>query len=368
MSLPRLLPKPSDGQPPVAPEPQQSRKRKRGLHHTACNRVTRQQACKEKTQEAVQLTSSFRDVVELLRCGSEADATLALSRIRQAENVNDAVHSLSVARALLVPTASTTGTVARPELQPNEASTTYRPYRPTDRFIASPTEDPQHMFERAYVQARDQYNETEVFIDLPAISLPISRWTSACQDERLLNHLLTLFWTWDCGVQATLFRPMFEEDLVNQPQVFNGDSHSFCSPFLVNALLALGCLFTMEQVTFSDPDDSRTRGRRFAEEAERHFEKEKDHASIPLLQGQYAMFVYEGNLGSGVRSIEFFMQAMKTHAALNQVSFLDTRGQGKTEARLQKEREGLSWVMWGIFKARVPGVRNTKTDIKATCA
>jgi hypothetical protein len=100
------------------------------------------------------------------------------------------------------------------------------------------------MFEKGYVQARDRYNETDVFIDLPALRLPISRWTSACQDDRLMNHLLTLLWTWDSIVQPSLFRPMFEEDLVNDPQVSNRDSHAFCSPFLVNALLALGCVST----------------------------------------------------------------------------------------------------------------------------
>jgi hypothetical protein len=105
----------------------------------------------------------------------------------------------------------------------------------------------------------------------------------------------------------------------------------------------------MKPVTFTDPNDSKTRGRRFAEEAEIHFEKEKDRPSIPLLQGQLAMFVYEGNLASGSKSVDYFMRAMKTHTALNNPHFLNPQGQGKSEARLQREREGLSWVMWGMY-------------------
>lgn len=50
-----------------------------------------------------------------------------------------------------------------------------------------------------------------------------------------MNHLLALFWAWDNVVEPSLFRPLFEEDLCN-----NGDT--FCSPFLVNALLALSCV------------------------------------------------------------------------------------------------------------------------------
>lgn len=183
-----------------------------------------------------------------------------------------------------------------------------------------------------------------------------------------MNHLLHLFWTWDSNVQPSVFRPLFEEDLLHgDARASTPDKHTFCSPFLVNALLALGCvsfffhaccpplaeltmqLSTTERSTYSDSEDSKSRGRRFADEAERHFEDEKDQPSIPLLQGQFAMFVYEGNLGSGAKSVDYFMRAMKTYAALNNADFLDIHGQGKSERRLQREREGLSWVMWGLY-------------------
>ena len=63
------------------------------------------------------------------------------------------------------------------------------------------------------------------------------------------------------------------------------------------------------------------------------------------------MFVYEGNVGAGSKSIDYFMRAMKTHEALNNTEFLDPQSQGKSEARLQREKEGLSWVMWGLYCA-----------------
>jgi hypothetical protein len=50
-----------------------------------------------------------------------------------------------------------------------------------------------------------------------------------------MNHLLALFWTWDNMVEPLLFRPLFEEDLCD-------NRNAFCSPFLVNALLALICV------------------------------------------------------------------------------------------------------------------------------
>ncbi|KAF3036548.1 hypothetical protein E8E12_004068 [Didymella heteroderae] len=292
---------------------------------------------------------------------------VALTRIRQADNVDEAVNILEVAQALVDSTSSSTGTASTTQAIPNDRSHQDEPNKSTDRLIASSSESPEYIFERDYAEARDQYNEAEVFIDLPALSLPVSRWTQACKDDRLMNHLLTLFWTWDSNVRPSLFRPMFEEDLaIGDAQAFTLEKHAFCSPFLVNALLAVGCLSTTEQITFSDPEDSKSRGRRFADEAERHFENEKDRPSIPLLQGQFAMFVYEGNLGSGAKSVDYFMRAMKTYEALNNAEFLKIQGQGKGEARLRREREGLSWAMWGMYctewQARIPSLWVPEAD------
>lgn len=108
-------------------------------------------------------------------------------------------------------------------------------------------------------------------------------------------------------------------------------------------------MFTTNHTTYTDPADSRSRGRQFAEEAKRHYEKEKDQPCIPLMQGQFSMFVYEETIGSGSKSMEFLMSTFDTHRALNNVAFLNPPLDGKSEERLQREREGLSWAMWGLY-------------------
>jgi hypothetical protein len=55
-----------------------------------------------------------------------------------------------------------------------------------------------------------------------------------------MNHLLTLFWTWDNVVERAIYRPIFEDDVLTaDPHSNDPQAHQFCSSFLVNALLAL---------------------------------------------------------------------------------------------------------------------------------
>jgi hypothetical protein len=110
-------------------------------------------------------------------------------------------------------------------------------------------------------------------------------------------------------------------------------------------------LCTTEDAALSDPSDHRTRGRKFAEEAERHFKDEKNRPSIPLLQGQFAMFLYEGNVDGGSSSIDYFMGTVKTYEALNVPESLGSRDPEISATRKRKEQEGLSWIMWGVYCA-----------------
>lgn len=99
----------------------------------------------------------------------------------------------------------------------------------------------------------------------------------------------------------------------------------------------------------SNPGDHTTRGRQFADEAQRHFEEEKHQPSIPLLQGQFAMFAYEGNLDGGVKAIDYFLGTISTYEALNNAGFLDRETTCENDLRSQREMEGLSWIMWGFY-------------------
>ena len=100
------------------------------------------------------------------------------------------------------------------------------------------------MFEKQYMtDMRDQYTETDIFVDVFASRLPLSRWTTVSTDDRLMNHLLNLFFAWDNIVERAIYQPIFEEDVVAvDPSLVDDGPNCFCSRFLVNALLAVSCV------------------------------------------------------------------------------------------------------------------------------
>ncbi|RKK65283.1 hypothetical protein BFJ69_g16424 [Fusarium oxysporum] len=216
----------------------------------------------------------YKSVIEVLHQGSPAEAVQALHRIREADNIEDTVSS--IVEASYPPPASSSSATSRdaPRRSPALKS----------RLLKSPYEDSDVIFDKSYmVNARDQYVTDDVFIDVFARNLPLSRWTTVSTDNRHMNHLLTMFFTWDNVVERVCYRPILEEDVVAMDSR-SADHHrgTFCSRILINALLAVSCLYTLDPVTFQDPQDSKSRGRRWADEAEAHLES-IDRPSIPLL-------------------------------------------------------------------------------------
>ena len=72
------------------------------------------------------------------------------------------------------------------------------------------------------------------------------RWTTVTNDEELISHLISLYFVWEHQTVPFLDRELFMED-------FESGQGSFCSPFLVNAVLALG---SVSVTTYREPGSS----------------------------------------------------------------------------------------------------------------
>jgi hypothetical protein len=104
---------------------------------------------------------------------------------------------------------------------------------------------PQYVFEEAWSNTRDMFADPTLSVRIASLDLPVSRWTSVPIDNGTLNHILLLFWTWDMIGNRVIDRTMFEEDMRNLDfESTHQDELRFCSPFLVNAILALSCVST----------------------------------------------------------------------------------------------------------------------------
>lgn len=73
--------------------------------------------------------------------------------------------------------------------------------------------------------------------DIPPYSGPAKPWTAVTNDDQFVSHLISIYFTWSCLGFNFIDRDLFLQD-------FNsGDVNSlYCSPFLVNAVLADACV------------------------------------------------------------------------------------------------------------------------------
>ncbi|GAB7352669.1 hypothetical protein MBLNU459_g3032t1 [Dothideomycetes sp. NU459] len=101
--------------------------------------------------------------------------------------------------------------------------------------------------------------------------VPAAPWTCLTSDDELVSHLVSLFLVW---VNAS--ERLIEEDLFIEGMRSGDVDTIYCSQSLVNAVLALGSLYSEREEVFGAPNDYTTRGQHFHEESERLLRAEND--------------------------------------------------------------------------------------------
>ncbi|RAL13978.1 putative C6 transcription factor (NirA) [Aspergillus homomorphus CBS 101889] len=121
----------------------------------------------------------------------------------------------------------------------------------------------------------------------------VSQWTRVTDDEKLISHLMTMYFTWHYPFFTTLSKDLFYRDYVR------GISSQYCSSLLVNTMLALGCHFSSWEGAREDPGNSATAGDHFFKEAKRLFFENDEHANAKLctVQALALMSVREAGCG-----------------------------------------------------------------------
>lgn len=124
-------------------------------------------------------------------------------------------------------------------------------------------------------------------------AIPVRRWTQVSEDDSLISHLLTMYFTWHYPFFTILAKDVFYRDYVR------GISSPYCSSLLVNAMLALGCHFSAWQGAFADPQHNATAGDHFFKEAKRLVLENDEHENAKLctVQAFALMSVREAGCG-----------------------------------------------------------------------
>ncbi|KAL8774453.1 MAG: hypothetical protein Q9209_000826 [Squamulea sp. 1 TL-2023] len=129
---------------------------------------------------------------------------------------------------------------------------------------------------------------------------PIISWSEATKDHDLIIHLMNMYFTWHYSYFTTLSKSLFYRDfLLGKPPPYTRQKTEYCTPLLVNAMLALGCHFTSWPAARSNPSDSATAGDHFFKEAKRLIMENDEHESprLATVQALALMSVREAGCG-----------------------------------------------------------------------
>ncbi|KAI0394007.1 fungal-specific transcription factor domain-containing protein [Xylariaceae sp. FL0594] len=128
---------------------------------------------------------------------------------------------------------------------------------------------------------------------------PITSWSSVTKDPQVVTHLLNLYFNWHYPYFTTLSRSLFYRDFHRGRRHVTSQNTAYCSPLLVNAMLALGCHFTSVSSAYAVAGDSWSKGDHFFSEAKRLIvdNDEYEKPRLTTVQALALMSVREAGCG-----------------------------------------------------------------------
>ncbi|KAF5000287.1 hypothetical protein FGRMN_1919 [Fusarium graminum] len=292
----------------------------------------------------------YEEVIDLLKSLPDRDAQSVLQRIRAGFDLR-LVLSQVKAGDILLQMAVVPETRLRYEFP-------YRPEMPTECSINSPYLN-SLVYEAASVYSNNPpaanaasgllgtlpseeqrslylkpFHAAQVIEPLLSDAKP-SLWTSVCKDDELMRDLLRVLLR--CEYQ---FTGAFHKDLLLEDMASRGSD--FCSPLLVNVLLAYTCVCYPQfsnRVKYWDPTSLMYR---FIAEAKRLWELEVTVARITTIQAGILFCVFHNLCGLDEIGQTY---RLKTMSLANQLRIFDCAIEGQSE-RLQRGREFTAWAVY----------------------
>ena len=161
-------------------------------------------------------------------------------------------------------------------------------------------------------------------------------WTTVTSDMSFIHHLLDVYFTW-----SHPWYLLFSEEVFYYG--FNDRKRRYCTPLLVNAILAVACNFSDRPEARTDPNDPTTTGEHFFTEAKRLL-YEDDRSSLPTVQALGLMSLRQAmnNYDSPGWQYASQMMGMTIQMGLHIQSAVDPN---MTPTEIEARRVTL----WGVF-------------------
>jgi len=128
-------------------------------------------------------------------------------------------------------------------------------------------------------------------------------WTAVTNDVAFVERLLDLYFRWSHTFYVIFSRECFYKD-------FRSGRDKYCSPLLVNAILAYACHFTDEPAARIDPDNSRSAGDHFFDEARRLLYQDET-PSLTTTQALCVMAMREPSAGRDSSGFMYMGRCMR---------------------------------------------------------
>ncbi|KAL3448235.1 hypothetical protein BJX65DRAFT_317464 [Aspergillus insuetus] len=121
----------------------------------------------------------------------------------------------------------------------------------------------------------------------PLYRVPAQPWTSLTDDSDYVSHLISLYFSWDHPVHSWIERDLFLRDMEA-----GSIECLFCSPFLVNAILAVACAH-LDPATTGDlpPGNILPDGPAFSNEAKKLLDQDQGRISLTNFQGRCDLYI-----------------------------------------------------------------------------
>jgi hypothetical protein len=166
-------------------------------------------------------------------------------------------------------------------------------------------------------------------------------WTSVTNNDALVDHLLAMYFCWEYPTFASLSKEHFMHD-------FDAGTQRFCSPLLVNALLALGARSSDAPEARKTPTDPRSAGEHFFEEAKRLLGID-EVPTLPTIQALGLMSLRQASCGKDASSVFYARQSLRMALDIDlQCEHPASRVHSCTGFS-QVEREVRIATFWGCF-------------------